>query len=264
MKITKITPIFCDGGPLQVFVYVKVETDEGIIGYGESTDSFSPFGIAGCIRDMERVLIGQNPLNVEKLYFEMSKLARPAPGGIAQKAIAGVEVALWDIKGKALGLPLYELFGGAIHDRLRLYWSHCGSYRATHPNFYPDKPRLRNMDDIFNLGKEIVERGYTAFKTNIIIPGEPACVVGKQDIDITVLKSVDNLINTFRKAVNDKVDILLDLNANLNPNGFIQVAKVLEPYHLMWLEMDIYDPEALLQVKWSTHVPMVSGESLIQ
>ena len=262
MKITKITPIFCDGGPLQVFVYIKVETDEGITGYGESTDSFSPFGIAGCMKDMESLLIGQNPLNVEKLYFEMGRLARPAPGGVAQKTIAGIEVALWDIKGKALRLPLYELFGGAIRDRLRVYWSHCGSYRVRQPNMFPDKPRLRSMDDIFNLGKEVVERGYTAFKTNIIIPGEPSRVIREQDVDIALLKSVDNLMNTFRKAVGDRVDILLDLNAIFKPNGFIQVAKVVEPYHLMWLEMDIYDPEALLRVKESTNVPISSGESL--
>ena len=120
------------------------------------------------------------------------------------------------------------------------------------------------MDDIFNLGKEVVERGYTAFKTNILIPGEPSRVINnpEQNIDIAILKSIDNLISTFRKAVGDKADILLDLNLNFKTSGFIQVAKVVEPYNLMWLEMDIYDPEALLQIKQSTKVPISSGESL--
>jgi len=263
MKITKITPIYCDG-VWRVFTFVKVETDEGLTGYAECTDHSSAFGIGGGIRDMEHFLIGQNPLNVEKLYFEMSKHFQQNPGGIAQKAIAGVEVALWDIKGKALGLPLYDLFGGAIRDRLRVYWSHCGTYRARHPHLYPDSPRLRTLEDIYNLGQEVVERGYTAFKTNMVIPGEPSRVIRnpEQNVDIATLKSIDDLIGTFRKAVGDKADILLDLNFHFKTSGFMQVAKVVEPYNLMWLEIDIYDPEALLQVKESTRVPINSAECL--
>ncbi len=263
MKITKITPIFCDG-VWRVFSFVKVETDEGLVGYGECTDSSAAFGIAGCIRDMEPLLIGQNPLNVEKLYFEMGRHFMQNQGGVAQKAIAGVEVALWDIKGKALGLPLYELFGGAIRDRLRVYWSHCGTYRARHPHLYPDRPRLRTLEDIYNLGQEVVERGYTALKTNMVIPGEPSRVIRnpEQNVDRATLKSIDDLIRTFRRAVGDKADILLDLNFHFKTGGFIQVAKVVEPYDLMWLEVDIYDPEALLQVKESTRVPINSAECL--
>jgi len=263
LKITKITPILCDGA-LQVFVFLKVETDEGITGYSEFTDGFASFGVAGCVRDMEHLLIGQNPLNAQKLYFEMSVYAQHNPLGVTQKAIAGIEMALWDIKGKVRGLPLYELFGGAIRDRLRVYWSHCGAYRANHPHLFPDKPRLSSMDDIFNLGKEVIERGYTAFKTNILIPGEPSRAVRnpEQNVDIAMLKSVDNLISTFRKAVGDKADIILDLNFNFKTSGFIQVAKVVEPYNLMWLEIELYDPEAILQIKESTKVPITSGESL--
>ncbi len=263
MKITKITPIFCDG-VWRVFTFVKVETDEGLTGYGECTDSASAFGIAGCVRDMERILIGRNPLEVNKLQFEMYKHFQQNPGGIAQKAMAGVEVALWDIKGKAANLPLYELFGGAIRDKIRVYWSHCGTYRARYPQLYPDKPRLKTYDDIFNLGQEVVERGYTAFKTNMVIPGEPGRVIAnpEQNIDVNILKSVDNLISTFRKAVGDKADILLDLNFHFKTSGFIQVARVVEPYNLMWLEMDIYDPVALLQLKEATKVPINSGECL--
>jgi L-alanine-DL-glutamate epimerase-like enolase superfamily enzyme len=263
MKITKITPIFCDG-VWRVFTFVKVETDEGLTGYGECTDSASAFGIAGCVRDMERILIGRNPLEVNKLQFEMYKHFQQNPGGIAQKAMAGVEVALWDIKGKAANLPLYELFGGAIRDKIRVYWSHCGTYRARYPQLYPDKPRLKTYDDIFNLGQEVVEHGYTAFKTNMVIPGEPGRVIAnpEQNIDVNILKSVDNLISTFRKAVGDNADILLDLNFHFKTSGFIQVARVVEPYNLMWLEMDIYDPVALLQLKEATKVPINSGECL--
>jgi len=263
MKITNVKPIFCDGD-WRAFTFVKVETDEGLVGYGECTENRSPLGLGGCIRDLEPLLIGKDPRAVEKLYHEMCQHSRMSPGGIAQKAIAGVEIALWDIKAKALNVPLYELFGGPIRDRIRVYWSHCGTYRAQSPEMYPDKPVLKTYDDIARLGEEVVAKGYTALKTNIVIPGERPRVLWIQDqnIDAGILRAVDRLISTFRRAVGDDIDICLDLNFNFKTEGFVQVAKVVEPYNLMWLEMDIYDPEALLQVKEATRVPICSAETL--
>jgi L-alanine-DL-glutamate epimerase-like enolase superfamily enzyme len=120
------------------------------------------------------------------------------------------------------------------------------------------------MDDIARLGEEVVARGYTALKTNIIIPGERPRMLRTfdQNIDHNILKAIDRLMSTFRKAVGDEVDICLDLNFNFKTEGFIQVAKVVEPYNLMWLELDIYDPDALLQIKQSTRVPICSAENL--
>ena len=83
-----------------------------------------------------------------------------------------------------------------------------------------------------------------------------------QNIDPGILKTIDQLMSTFRKAVGDDIDLCLDLNFNFKTDGFIQIARTVEPYNLMWLEMDIYDPAALLQVKESTKVPICSGESL--
>ena len=263
MKITKVTPIFCDGG-WRAFTFIKVETDEGLVGYGECTDNRSSFGIGGCIRDLEPRLIGQDPTMVEKRYWDMCQHFQQNPGGIAQKAIAGIEVALWDIKAKALNVPLYELFGGPLWDRIRVYWSHCGTYRARSPELFTTNPPLRTMDDIAKLGEEVVARGYSALKTNIIIPGERPRMLRTfdQNIDYNILKAIDRLMSTFRKAVGDAVDICLDLNFNFKTEGFIQVAKVVEPYNLMWLELDIYDPDALLQIKQSTRVPICSAENL--
>ena len=263
MRITKVMPIFCDGG-WRAFTFIKVETDEGLVGYGECTDNRSSFGIGGCVRDLEPQLIGQDPTVVEKRYWDMCQHFQQNPGGIAQKAIAGIEVALWDIKAKALNVPLYELFGGPLWDKIRVYWSHCGTYRARSPELFTTSPPLRTMDDIAKLGEEVVARGYTALKTNIIIPGERPRMLRTfdQNIDYNILKAIDKLISTFRKAVGDGVDICLDLNFNFKTEGFIQVAKVVEPYNMMWLELDIYDPDALLQIKQSTKVPICSAENL--
>lgn len=262
MKITRVEPIFCDGGWC-AWTYVKIQTDAGVTGYGECTDWGNPLGVAGCVRDLERVLLGKDPLANGKLYWDMYWLTKQSPGGIAQKAMAGIDVALWDIKGKALGVPVYTLLGGPVRDRIRLYWSHCSTYRARYPALLGTPP-LRTMQDISDLGKEVVKRGYTALKTNIVVPGEPARVVGSQDSNLSneTLEATVNLIRTFREAVGDKVDIGLDVNFNFRMEGFIRLARALEPFKLMWLELDTYDPEALLQVKEASPIPICSAENL--
>jgi len=263
MKITRVKPILCDGG-WWPWVFAKVETDEGLVGYGECGDNRAMnLGVAGCIQDFETILLGQDPRPVEKLYADMYRLARQSPGGVAQKAIAGIEVALWDIKAKALNVPIYELFGGPHREKIRLYWSHCGTYRARNSEMLGTPP-LRTMDDIANLGREVVSRGYTALKTNIVVPGEPASVIGTVDGNINnkIISAIERLMGTFREAVGDDVDICLDLNFNFKTEGFIRAAKAVEPFNLMWLEIDTYDPEALLQIKQSTSVPICSAESL--
>ena len=205
---------------------------------------------------------------MEKLYWDMYRLTVMDFGGVAHKAIAGIDTALWDIKAKALGVPLYELFGGPLRDKVRLYWSHCGTYRAWFPDHLAgNPPSLRTMEDIANLGREVVSRGFTALKTNMVVPGEPARVIwategNSLNIDHDILEAVERLISTFRQAVGDKVDICLDLNFNFKTEGFIRIAKAVEPYNLMWLEIDTYDPQALLQIKQSTSVPICSAETL--
>ena len=263
MKITKVEPILCDGG-WWPWVFAKVETDEGLVGYGECSDNRAMnLGVAGCIRDFEGILVGQDPRPVEKLYADMYRLARQSTGGVAQKAIAGIDVALWDIKGKALGVPVYELFGGPHREKIRVYWSHCGTYRARYPELLGTPP-LKTMEDITKLGKEVVSRGYTALKTNIVVPGDPAYVIGTVDgnINKSIIDAVVRLIGTFREAVGDDVDICLDLNFNFKTEGFIKLARAVEPFHLMWVEIDTYDPDALLQIKQSTTNSICSAESL--
>jgi len=262
VKITEVDVLNCDGG-WAPWTFVKVQTDEGITGYGECSDWRSAQAVAGCVKDLEPILIGQDPRPVEKLYWDMYRHTRQSPGGIAQKGIAGIDAALWDIKAKALGVPIYELLGGPLRDRVRLYWSHCGTYRARYPELLGTPP-IRTMDDIRELGREVVRRGYTALKTNMVIPGDPATIVWTTDgnIDNAIVKAVGRLIAAFREAVGDEVDICLDLNFNFKTEGNLRIAKVVEPYNLLWLEIDTYDPEALLQIKESTSTRICSGENL--
>ena len=108
----------CDGG-WRPWTFVRIETDDGLVGWGECSDNRSPYGIAGCVRDMAHLLVGQDPRPVERLYWDMLRATRQNLGGVTHKAIAGIELALWDIKAKALGVPVYELFGGPLRDRVR-------------------------------------------------------------------------------------------------------------------------------------------------
>ena len=270
MKITNIETFMVDGG-WRPWIYVKVETDEGVTGYGECTDPRSPHGVVGTIQDLTPVLIGQDPRAYEMRFWDMLRATRQSPGGIAAKAIAGIDCALLDVKAKALGISVTELFGGPTRDSVRVYWSHCGTTRARYPELL-GVPPLRTMEDIGELGREVVDRGFTALKTNIIMPGEPATVYGggfgrgpgSTDGAVTtpVLRHIENLIGAFRDAVGPDVDINLDLNFNFKPESCMRIAKVLEQFDLLWLEIDMYSPEAILQIKQSTNTKICTGENL--
>ena len=270
MKITNIETFIVDAG-WRPWTFVKVETDEGITGYGECSDGRSPHGIVGTIKDLERVLIGTDPRAFEMRFWDMIRGTRQSPGGIAAKAIAGIECALVDIKAKVLGISVVELFGGPTRDKVRVYWSHCGTSRARHHELI-GVPALKTMDDVTTLGREVVERGFTALKTNIVIPGEPASVYfsgfgggsGTTDQVVTseLLRHVETLIGTFREAIGPDVGLCLDLNFNFKTEACLRIAKVLEPFDLQWLEIDMYDPEAILQIKESTTTRICTGENL--
>jgi galactonate dehydratase len=269
VKIKSVEFLMADAG-WRPFMYVKIQTDNGITGYGECSDGRNPWGVAGCVKDFTPLLIGQDPRPIEMLGANMYRMARQSPGGIAQKAIAGIDCALWDIKGKELGRPVCELFGGPTRDKIRVYWSHCGTYRARNAAMMGTPP-IRTMDDIYALGKEVVRRGYTCLKTNIVYPGEPASAVsqgwsgppGSQDLNITpqIVRHLEKQIGTFRDAVGDDVDICLDLNFHFKTEGFLRIAKAMEPFNLQWVEIDTYDPQALLQIKQSTTTRICSGEN---
>ncbi len=145
MKITRIKPLVCDAG-WRPWLFVKVETDEGLVGYGECSEGRNPRGVVGCVEDFEPVLLGRDPRAIELLNADLYRVIRQSPGGIAQKAVAGIDEALWDIKAKALGVPVYELLGGPTRDSVRLYWSHCATYRVSRAKEM-NIPPVRTLDD---------------------------------------------------------------------------------------------------------------------
>ena len=270
MKITNIETFIVDAG-WRPWIFVRVDTDEGISGWGECSDGRSPYGVTGTVRDLTPLLIGKDPRAYEMRFWDMLRGTRQSPGGIAAKAIAGVELALIDIKARALGISVVELFGGPTRERVRVYWSHCGTSRARNSELL-NTPPLRTMDDIAALGREVVEKGYTALKTNIVIPGDPAGVYfggfggepGTTDgvVSRQMLRHIETLIGTFRDAVGPDVDINLDLNFNFKPESCMRIARVLEQFDLLWLEIDMYEPDAIRQIKDATSTKICTGENL--
>ena len=262
MVITAVEPLQCAAG-WATWTFARVETDDGRVGYGECSDWQTPQALAGGIRDLADVIVGKDPRRVVALAADMTFQARQNPGGPLQKALAGIEAALWDLKGQILGASITDMLGGPTRDNIRLYWSHCGSYRSRHSKFL-NTPPINSWEDLAKFGREVAASGYTALKTNPIRPSHPTHFARPLDKNLERhdLAIIVRQIETFRESVGPDIDICLDLNFRFNPRAVIQIARALEPYDLLWIEYDTYDPDVLAYGRRSIQIPLCSGENL--
>jgi L-alanine-DL-glutamate epimerase-like enolase superfamily enzyme len=274
MKITNIETFIVDAG-WRPWTFVKVETDDGITGWGECSDGRLPRGVVGTIDDLKPILIGQDPREFEMRFIDMYRATRQSPGGVAAKALAGLDCAFLDIKAKDLGISVTELFGGPTREKVRVYWSHCGTSRIRDSKLI-GVPALETWNDITNLGKEVVAKGFTALKTNVIGPsidgygpfhfgGGFGGRKGSSDQVVTkgLVGHIETLIGTFKDAVGPDVDINLDLNFHFKTESALRITKVLEQFDMLWVEIDMYDPISLRQIKDATTTRICTGENLI-
>lgn len=271
MKIERIEDLHCDAG-WRVWSFLKITADDGTVGWSEYNESYGAFGLTAAIRGLAERLVGLDPRPVERLTAYMHALARPNPGGIAQMAIAAIENALVDLKAKALGVPVASLLGGPVRDRLRLYWSHAGSYRLRFHELLGTPP-LRDLEGCKALAAEIRARGFSAMKTNVFLfdrdppamwqpgfahqPGWP-----ELNVDRAVLRRIERQMAAFREGAGEEVDLLLDLNFNFKTEGYLEVLRAVEPFDLMWLEIDSFDPQALSWIRAQARTPIASCELL--
>jgi galactonate dehydratase len=271
MRITKVESLHADAGQRN-FDFLKISTDEGVVGWSEYNESFGGVGVSAVIDGLAPTIIGKDPRGYEALVTLMYAIRRQASGGIAQQAIGAIENALLDIKAKALGIPVYELLGGPVRDRIRLYWSHCGTYRLQWSKEMQIPP-LRTLQDVVNAGKEVAARGYTALKTNVFVlgadpylhsPGFARRGPGFPELnaDRAILKALREQLAAFREGAGPDMDILVDLNFNFKTEGFLKVAKTIEPFDISWVEIDTRDPKALHYVRTQTSIPVASCECL--
>src|SRR5215475_3412508 len=275
MKIVKVEDLHCDAG-WRVNSFLKITTDEGLVGWSEYMEGYGAQGLTGVIRKLSARLIGWDPRAVEKITAYLHGMTRQSVGGIAHQAIAAIENALVDIKAKALGVPVYEMLGGPVRDRLQLYWSHCGTYRARHAERIKEwagVDPVRSLDDIVALGEEVRRKGFKGLKTNLIRfdkgrpymygpgtgnpPGFPELNVDHRIVDAVVAQ-----LEAFRRGAGRDVGLHLDTNFNYKIDGYIKLARALEPLDLVWLEIDLYDPAGLALIRRSARTPIASLESI--
>src|SRR5579883_2430524 len=212
MKITQLRTFIVDGGSSN-WVFVKVYTDEGLVGLGEGTIASKAQTMAAAIMEHERYLIGKDPRQIERLWQAMYRYARWRGGPILNSAISAIEIALWDILGKSLGVPIYQLLGGACRDRVRMY-AHLGG---------------RSPEEIAERARALVEAGYTALKMGPFVAPD-GIVRPSPGIREGVAK-----VRAVREAVGPDVDVLLDAHGQLTPVMALEVAErvaELRPYFL--------------------------------
>jgi galactonate dehydratase len=269
MKIARIETLYCDAG-WRPWIFLKATTDDGAVGWAEITDSHgSPRGLAGIVEDLAQLVVGRDPRAVERIVWDLFRATRQSPGSVIQKAIGGIENALLDLKAKALDVPVYELFGGPTRDDVEVYWSHCGTTRARAWQVTNTR-KLATYDDVTALGREVVERGFKAFKTNIVVPGDEPQVLmpgfhgdGLDRNPSTELETaLVRLLDAFRDGTQGKAEPIVDLNFNLTAEGVLRIARALDGHGLMWLEVDAFDPTALATIRSVASAPICSGENL--
>lgn len=272
MKLTGFETLHCDAG-WRYFSYLKLTTDEGITGIAEYNECYGSPGLSGVIERLAARIIGRDPRAHEQISQQLYAMTRQAPGGIACQATAAIENALVDIKARSLGVPVYELLGGAMRDRLSLYWSHCGTYRIL-PDIAAimERSHIRDLDDLKTLGREVRDRGFNALKTNILMfNGEPTLYMPgfarssgwpALNPDKSVIDALRAQLGALREGAGPDVGIHLDLNFNFKTEGYLQVVRALDDLGLAWFEIDIYDPASLRMIRDAVRTPIASCESL--
>ena len=217
--------------PTRGVLIVRVMTDEGIIGIGESSASLE--GAPAVMKAIENLIkplvIGKDPMAVDAIWNEVFRAFYYAGrAGITVAALGGVEMALWDIKGKALKVPVYQLLGGPAHDRLRAYASLA----------HYTKPK-----DVATACEKVAEKGFTALKLH--------------EIDAAS-------VSAGRKGAGDEMDLMVDVNCRWSVVDAIKMGHEFEPYNLYWYEepiSQIDDYEGLAEVKASLSIPIAAGEN---
>ncbi len=231
--------------------HIRVYTDQGIYGQGESTDA--AVGTVSLVDQFRRFLVGQDPLNVDALWerIRVSGIFAGAQGGQYTTALTGIEIALWDLAGKATGLPVYQLLGGKFRDKIRIY---CDS----------------DMED--PLGPEsdkklpwIKDQGFTAMKIDLDDAADPHrfdrvnWTANNAEVDRMV-----SWVKHVRESIPKEMELACDMHGRYDAGTAKRVAKELEPFRLLWLEEPVpaENIDAMADVRHSTSTPIACGENL--
>lgn len=245
--------------------FVRVHTDVGVTGLGEA---YRGGAVTDIMHEAESFLIGENPLDVERLFRRVVQ-ELSGHGGTTGKVVtaaSGIEIALWDLAGKLLDLPVYQLLGGKYRDRVRIYCDcHAGAAFETDEHGYS----VSHEEDIYEpeayaeTARDVLDLGFTALKFDLDTPidNDPDPMNGRVSNESIAHKQ--EVVETVRDAVGPEVDLAFDCHWDYSLDSAKRLARKLEPYDLMWLE-DVIPPENMdvqQRVARSTETPLATGEN---
>ena len=237
-----------------VWTFVRIYTDEGIVGTGEcnSASAYTGLGLKQTILQMKALLIGKDPFDIGPLYETLRRRGRYAGTGKAPIifAITGIENALYDIVGKALNTPIYKLLGGKFRDKIRLY-ADCHAGETNEPAAYAEK------------ALEVIEEGYSAVKFDVDHAGDGKLDPYNWSVGAKEMTHVIELIRATREAIGYEIDLAIDCHGQFDMPSAITLAQAVEDLRLMWLEepLPAENIEALAQVRASTSTVICTGEN---
>ncbi|MEI7968703.1 MAG: mandelate racemase/muconate lactonizing enzyme family protein [Betaproteobacteria bacterium] len=272
MRVTGIELLAADAG-WRNYHFVKLSTDAGVVGWSEFDEGFGAPGVGAVIERLAVRVIGQDVSAHERILADLHCATRPASGGIVALAMGAIENALLDAKAKGLGVPVYELLGGKIRDRIRVYWSHCATWRINHPTHYA--PAITDLDGVRAIGREVREKGFTALKTNIFDydpsgrirrgwrPGFGVPFETGINVEKPVLRNIVMHLEALRDGAGPDVDLLLDLNFNAKTEGYLRILRAIAHLDMFWVEIDSFSPEALGYLRRQSPHPVSSCETLL-
>ena len=237
MKITRLTTYAVPPR----WLFLKIETDEGLIGWGEPVVEGRAHTVATAVDELSDYLVGKDPLQIEKHWQAMYRGAFYRGGPILMSAIAGVDQALWDIKGKYHDAPIHQLLGGQVRDRIKVYAWVGG-----------DRPA-----DIVSSAQNAVNEGFSATKMNLT--EELQVIDHLSKIDDAVER-----IASLRGAVGNKLDIAVDFHGRVHAPMAKVLIKDIEPYNPLFIEEPVLSEqlETMAQLRRNTHIPIATGERL--
>lgn len=223
------------------WLFLKIETDEGICGWGEPVIEGRADTVRTAVEELSDYLIGRDPFQIEDIWQMLYRAGFYRGGPVLMSAIAGIDQALWDIKGRALQVPVYELLGGRCRDRLKVYCWIGG-----------DRP-----DDVAHAAAEKLAQGYPAIKMN--------ATEEMHYIDsFSKVQAVCDRVAAIQEATDGKLDIAVDFHGRVHKTMAKVLAKELDRYHLMFLEEPVLpqNNEALREIARHTSTPIATGERM--
>ncbi len=239
MQITRLEILTADAG--KPYIFVRLHTDEGIIGIGEPSCIGKENALIGAVRDLEPHLLGANPFAIERLWNQMYRTVIWRGGPVLMAALSGVEHALWDIKARALGIPVWELLGGRVRDRVEAYaWIHGGE-----PASYAEDAQRRYTE------------GFRTVKFNPFEPIGPG-------LDLAHAKRAEARVAAVRQQMGDDFGIAIDAHGLLSPVNAIDMAHRIAGYGILFYEEPILpeNTDAMARVRRESAIPIATGERL--